>query len=287
MVNDNLNVIEVDNKGNIIIGSFPSVYQSAIMWSGNNNVLYCEMGVDLKNSKITFNGNNSLIYLHANAPIVNSLDLSIFSDSVIHIGRRCRAKQVVRVIIGEKKHLFIGDDCLFSSGITIRNADGHMIYGIEDYNRVNSSKSIFMGDHVWVGQDVLMLKGTRIDSGSVIGGGSVISGKMVEHNSVWAGNPAMCVRSGVFWDVSFPNDFSKAELKNAENYGDFLNHRGVNQSERDRWIYGYDNEEAISWDDIDSKLSEGEAMEKWRYLRKLNENVGKNRLIHKNKLKSK
>ncbi len=280
MVNDNLPVIEVDSRGNKIVGCFPSVYQSAIVWSGSNNILFCERGVDLKNSKLTFNGNNALIYLHANAPIVNSLDLSVFSDSVIHVGRRCRAKQVVRVIVGEKKHLFIGDDCMFSSGITIRTSDGHLIYGSEDYSRINFSKSIFIGDHVWVGQDVLMLKGTRIDSGAVIGGGSVMSGKNVEHNSMWAGNPASWVRTDVFWDLNFPGDYRREELGYAQNYDKFLEYKGVNINERDRWIYKYDSDAEISWEDIETSLSKGEAMEKCLYLMDLNDNSRTNRFVH-------
>lgn len=53
------NITEIDEKGNKIVGFFPGVYQSAIVW-GCNNVLYCEKGVNLKNSKLTFNGDNSL-----------------------------------------------------------------------------------------------------------------------------------------------------------------------------------------------------------------------------------
>lgn len=45
----------------------------------------------------------------------------------------------------------------------------------------------------------LLLKGTRIASGSVIGGKAVVSGKAVPSNTIWAGNPARQIASGVFF----------------------------------------------------------------------------------------
>ncbi|WP_026491353.1 acyltransferase [Butyrivibrio sp. XPD2002] len=274
------NITEIDEKGNKIVGYFPGVYQSAIVWGGSNNVLYCEKGVNLKNSKLTFNGDNSLIYLHSNMPTFNSLDLSIFSDSVIHIGNRCGAMQTVKAIIGEKKHLFIGNDCLFSYGITIRNADGHLIYSTNDYNRTNRAKSIFIGDHVWVGQDALILKGTYIDSGSIIGGRSVISNKRIEHNSLWAGSPGRLLKKDVFWEMPMPNNYSEEMLASADDYVDFLSSQNRDYEEKDNWIYKFAEEQEISWNEIELNFSKGTALEKCNYLIKLNERCSKNRFVH-------
>ena len=46
----------------------------------------------------------------------------------------------------------------------IRTADPHIIYDIHR-KRINPSKSVFIGDHVWCGQNVLLLKGCRVGSG--------------------------------------------------------------------------------------------------------------------------
>lgn len=272
--------VEIDDKQNKIVGCYPGLYQSAIVWNGSNNVLFCEKGVNLRNSKLTFNGNNSLIYLHAhNGPFI-ALDISVFSDSVIHFGKRCEAVKTVKVIAGEKKHVFVGDDCLFSYDVTVRNADGHMIYSAEDYSRVNGSKSIFIGDHVWIGQNALILKGTRIDSGSVIGGYSVVSGKMISHNSSFAGNPVRRIKDGVFWDLSLPNEYDDELLEAAGDYSRFLERMEGNYNSRDRWIYSYDQNEYVSWDEIDRSLSHGNAMDKLEFLQKLNEKKRHNRFVN-------
>lgn len=125
-----------------------------------------------------------------------------------------------------------------------------------------------------------MLKGTRIDSGSIIGGGSVISGKVVGHNSLWAGNPSKCLKTRVFWDKSFPDDYSESELTRAKNYKNFLEKNGENPDECNRWIYDFDKNASISWEDIEEKLSTVEAMEKLQYLNEFNEDAGKNRFVH-------
>lgn len=79
--------------------------------------------------------------------------------------------------MSEHKHCFIGDNCMFSFDILIRNSDHHLIYDCENNKRINPTKSVFIGDHVWIGQLVNILKGTRIDSGSIVGASSVVAGK--------------------------------------------------------------------------------------------------------------
>jgi acetyltransferase-like isoleucine patch superfamily enzyme len=55
------------------------------------------------------------------------------------------------------------------------------------------SASIVIGDNTWIGVRVVLLAGTRIGEGSIVGAGSVVDFE-VEPFSVVAGNPAHVVR---------------------------------------------------------------------------------------------
>jgi len=108
----------------------------------------------------------------------------------------------------------IGNDVIISWGCTIYDHNSHSIYwgervddivnaGKFDNNRnkehgknwnVVKHKKIIIKDKVWIGFDVVILKGVTIGEGAVIGARSVVT-KDVEPFTVVAGNPAVVVKS--------------------------------------------------------------------------------------------
>ncbi|EHM02236.1 bacterial transferase hexapeptide repeat protein [Acetobacteraceae bacterium AT-5844] len=56
-----------------------------------------------------------------------------------------------------------------------------------------------IGDHVWIGDDALVLKGVTIGQASIIGARSVVT-KDVPPNSVAVGTPARIIRRNVTWE---------------------------------------------------------------------------------------
>ena len=129
------------------------------------------------------------------------MNVHAYSNTCIYIGRDNYFNGRATLIASERKNIIIGDDGLFSFGIYVRTADPHLLYSGETKERINESKSVLMGDHVWIGQGALLLKGSSIGSGSVIGGGAVVSGKAIPSNTVAAGNPAKVIKKKEF---SFP-----------------------------------------------------------------------------------
>lgn len=139
--------------------------------------------------------------------------------NTISIGERCRiAGQIVikcndgHISIGddttsmgimlhmhETSRISIGRDCMFSGGIWLDTSDNHSILDLETGRRINPSKPIEIGDHVWIGRMTTILKGSTIGSDSIIGAGSVVRGT-IPPNVIAAGSPAQVVREGVTWD---------------------------------------------------------------------------------------
>ena len=169
---------------------------------------------------------------------------------------------------------------MISTNVFIRNSDAHLIYSCDDGNRINPTKSVYIGDHVWIGQNVIILKDTQIDSGSILGAGSVIAGKKIPHNSIWAGNPSRQIKKGVFWDKTCVHDFTEEMTESSMNYNKFISENREDCHD-DYWIYEYDENQVIEWDYIESAMSRGTALEKCNFLIELNTGKSKNRFVHK------
>lgn len=93
----------------------------------------------------------------------------------------------------------IGNDCMFSKNIDIRPADSHIIYDLENKKIINKPSKINIGNHVWVGFSVLILKDSNIPDNSIIGAGSVVTKKFTDNNIAIAGNPAKIIKRNINW----------------------------------------------------------------------------------------
>lgn len=170
---------------------------SSVHFAGTGNVLFVEDGAKLRNSKLRFMGNDSVIYIRK-SPRYARVIASVFHESVFYLGSGASFTSEARFLPTERKHVIIGNDAMFSSRVAFRTADPHLIYSVGDHQRVNPSKSVWVGDHVWLGEDSLFLKGARIGSGSIVAARSVVT-KTVPSNSTTAGVPARIVGRDIFW----------------------------------------------------------------------------------------
>lgn len=185
-------------EDNQFIGELPKLKNSQININGSNNILVCEDEVILANSRIDFNGNNSILYL-SSSTFQYFLNISINGNNVCFIGKNNYFNGRTTIVLSESKNVVIGDDCLFSYAVAIRVADVHLVYDSRTRKRLNYSKSIYIGDHVWLGQNSMIFKGTKIGSGSLIGAGSVVSNKKIPSNTTFAGSPVRSIHSDSFW----------------------------------------------------------------------------------------
>ena len=83
----------------------------------------------------------------------------------------------------------IGKDCLFSASVILRTNDRHSVLD-ENHNRINYLKSITIGDRVWIGYGVNVLKGSCVGNDCVVGTQSLVTGGVFKDNSIIVGNPA-------------------------------------------------------------------------------------------------
>jgi len=123
-----------------------------------------------------------------------NINVSGGATVVIGAGSTCETTQIV----AQSSAVLIGEDCMFSFGVEIRTTDTHAIYDVDSGDRVNPDEQIYVGDHVWLGKQAIVLKGASIGSGSVVGARAVVSG-VIPPLSVCVGVPARVVRSNAIW----------------------------------------------------------------------------------------
>lgn len=172
-------------------------YNSTIIFKGTSNVV--ESKGDIFDCNMLIVGYNNKIVIGENC-IIRCKEITVRgNDTNIIIGDRCQFMGGSHFVCqGNGNFIHIGSDCLFSTDVQIWNSDTHTIY--DKYGNVaNPSKPITIGDHVWLGQNVSVLKGVTIGDCSIIGMASVVS-KSIEEHSIAVGNPARKVNICHNWD---------------------------------------------------------------------------------------
>jgi len=148
-----------------------------------NTYIYKKYG-----SKITI-GNNCTFrsYSHSNLiGIDRKCSLStLTSQSEIIIGNKCGFSGTV---IGAFKSIQIGDHVRCGANTLITDSDWHL-----DDPRAGEPKEIVIGDNVWLGVNVVVMKGVKIGENTVIGANSIVT-KDIPANVVAVGNPCRVIK---------------------------------------------------------------------------------------------
>ena len=94
----------------------------------------------------------------------------------------------------------IGHHVVISERVVLRDSDNHTIKDMEAISSDESAVTapIVIGDHVWIGMNVIVLKGVTIGEGAVVAAGSVVNKDVPSHCLV-AGVPAKVVKTDVTW----------------------------------------------------------------------------------------
>lgn len=96
-----------------------------------------------------------------------------------------------------------GDDTLFSANALVYDTDLHSILN-SNGEIINHNAPIKVGDRVWFGNRITLLKGTEIGNDIVFGSSSLISGKYLTNHAIYGGVPARLLKEGIKWSYAFP-----------------------------------------------------------------------------------
>lgn len=236
----------------------PEINNSTITFKGVNNILYCEGNVKLVGAKFAFEGNNSIVYLSSALNSQYSFTLVIYNDSTFFIGKEGNLSSPININIQESQNVIIGAECSLSSGVNIRTADIHPIYDNQSKQRINYAKSVFIGDHVWIGHLSYISRGVKIGSGSIVENYSFLPhNAQVKSNSLVVGNPGRIERTNVFFTKEFLGYHKSEDSLNTQDY------------KSDVFIYEFVNKETLNLEQIDKILKNLSVEDRLEFIIKL------------------
>lgn len=164
----------------------------------NNEVVIGEKTM-MSNSNIVVSGNNCRLTIVGGGTNINNALIRVIGDnSSITISTKFTLNGGT-IEACEGKSITIGEDCMFAAGIRVSTTDHHSIIDIDTNERVNKASDIVIGNHVWLGINVSIHKGSKIADDAVVGEGSIVNGLLETEHAVYVGCPAKLVKQMVTW----------------------------------------------------------------------------------------
>ena len=169
---------------------------------GSNNSVDIGKGTRLRQASIFIQGKGNRLVIHDDCVITAKIEL-IGDNCLMEIGGGTNIRSTFLATFENDSRIVIGKSCLFSEGIDIRTGDSHSIFD-SGGARVNHAKPIIIGDHVWLGRNVTVLKGVQIGDGSIVGACALVT-KSLGSKVLAVGAPAKVVRENIGWSGRLVN----------------------------------------------------------------------------------
>jgi len=187
-------------KGNSLIAEGAQLERCRIRISGSGNQLFFSPGSSVKDCEIEILGDDHILVIGENVILTQSVLWFEDHHCEINIGKGTTMQRNGHIAVTEPfRKINIGENCMFSFNVDIRNGDSHSIFSQESGKRINWAKNVEIGDHVWLGAHTQIIGGTQIGQNSIIGIRSLVNGAISE-NSIAVGIPAKVVKTGFTWD---------------------------------------------------------------------------------------
>ena len=195
------------------------MFSTVFNFSRTNKII--TKGVFLKKTKFKISGKNNFVHIHPECRLNNCLIFISGNNCKVIIGEHCNIKtsefwiednsglisigeqttiEGAHIAATEGKSISVGEDCMFSSNIQIRNGDSHSIYDNKTGLRINHARPVSIGNHVWLGNSVTILKGSTVADNSIVATGSIVVGDCLDINSIYGGIPVRKMKDNILWE---------------------------------------------------------------------------------------
>lgn len=204
-----------DDRGNRIIGTAKLQSDASVIYFHGSN---CTLEIDedvVFQGVIQFHQDDGHFKIGRNSMFRGGAEIG--AGGRVTIGQRLNITNLLTVVVADGAEVSIGDDCLFASGVNLRAFDNHPIYDLRTGKRTNFSRSISIGNRVWMGYQSAALGGANVGDGSIVGFRSVVTaGRPIPPHCLAVGSPAKVVKKYIAW--SKDGNPPSPTLANRESY---------------------------------------------------------------------
>ena len=188
------------HNSKIDIDSSVNVQDCTFNINGIHNTIKIKKNVKLRDSYIYISGNNNTIEIDQDVKFNGKVELWLEDNYCkIEIGNKTTIEGAHIAVTEDYSSISIGNDCMLSSNIDIRTGDSHSIIDIKTKSRINYAKDVIIGDHVWIGSKVSILKGAKLPNNSIVATQSIVTKQFLKENVIIGGSPAKQIKEGIDW----------------------------------------------------------------------------------------
>ena len=166
-------------------------------FSGKNNELIIDMESGVHSTIFSFPADDGICLVGSQGNY--SGKVRVGWRCLVSIGSRVTCTTACAIYTAEATSAVIGDDCMIASQVQIRTEDSHAIFDVESGARLNPSRNVVIGQHVWLAESALILSGAVIGSGTTVAARAVVKSK-APNNCVIAGIPSKIIKHNTAWE---------------------------------------------------------------------------------------
>ncbi len=160
----------------------------------------------------------SYLSMHKNSKLFIGGFVTLGQGSIIVVNENAvlefmgKVTSNINLAIGCQQLIRIGNDTMIGSDVTIFDTDFHPTEYPNNEFCVHTSP-VCIGEHVWIGTRAMIMKGSNIGTGSIIGANAYFAGNLPANTLV------SCIPSRtVLKDVKWARDMSSESIENARIY---------------------------------------------------------------------
>ena len=187
---------------NAILTDHASIKKCSLRFKGKGNTIRLK-GCDLYNTSIFIRGTGHTLIVEKGVQLENVRIKIIGTSNCVRIGTGTAIGGGNIICGGKDIPIAIGEKCVIADGVDIWSTDTHSI--TREGELINPPKPIHIGNHVWVGKDVVILKGVTVGDNAVIGMRSTVTHDLAP-GTLNVGSPARAVKDNIDWALSNPNN---------------------------------------------------------------------------------